>query len=389
MTDQLLPDPASTVPATVPRRIQAAFIRNVHHELRTLLSVARGYTQLFKQGALGTLTAEQQRVMLVMDRRLADLQAVVERIEILMVTEAHQSAVMPLPPLELLRSIVSRQRAVAEQAGLTFEFEAAAELPLVCGDYRALTVALEGLIENAIRFTPDGGQVSVRLTSQPGWVNFEIADTGIGIEADKVALVLNGFCQVDDGDSRHYNGLGLGLAVVKAVVHRHAGQLHVRSEPGRGSQFTLQLPSVMTRANTMDPTAVQSTEINRPRRILLVDDELNQVSILRSGLAKLPNCQIAVATSGRQALALCAQQPFDLMITDYRMPEMDGLALTALVQEKYPATHIIMLTAFGNEVLNETADTSPAPLVLEKPIDIQHIRRAALQALDSGEKTTP
>ena len=137
----------------------------------------------------------------------------------------------------------------------------------------------------------------------------------------------------------------------------------------------------------MDPKSAQSTEINRPRRILLVDDELNQVSILRSGLAKLPSCQIAIATSGRQALELCAQQSFDLMITDYRMPEMDGLALTVLVQEKYPATQIIMLTAFGNEVLNETADAGPAPLVLEKPIDIQHIRKAALQALNSGETT--
>jgi two-component system, NtrC family, response regulator AtoC len=137
----------------------------------------------------------------------------------------------------------------------------------------------------------------------------------------------------------------------------------------------------------MDLASVQSTETHRPRRILLVDDEINQVSILRSGLAKLPNCQISVATSGRQALALCAQQSFDLMITDYRMPEMDGLALTALVQEKYPATHIIMLTAFGNVVLDEAADVSPVPLVLEKPIDIQHIRRAALQALDSGEMT--
>jgi len=195
-------------------------------------------------------------------------------------------------------------------------------------------------------------------------------DTGIGIEADQVALVLNGFYQADDNDSRH------------------AGQLRVWSEPCRGSQFTLQLPGVMTRANAMDPTSTQSTETNQPRRILLVDDEINLVSILRSGLAKLPSCQIVIATSGRQALELCAQQSFDLMITDYRMPEMDGLALTALVQEKYPATHIIMLTAFGNEVLNETADGGPAPVVLEKPTDIQYIRKAALQALNSGE-TTP
>ena len=385
MTDQLLPDPASNLPAAVPRRVQAAFIRNVHHELRTPLGVARGYTQLFNLGALGDLTIEQQQVMLVVDRRLADLQTIVERIEVLMTTEAHQSAAVPLLPIELLGSIVARQRAAAEQIGLTFVFEAAADLPLVYGDPQALTVALDCLIENAVRFTPRGGQVSVRLRSQPGWVNFEIADTGIGIEAGNLAPVLNGFCQADDDDNRHYNGLGLGLAVVKAVVHRHAGQLMVVSEPGQGSQFTLQLPSVMTRANTMYPTPARSAQTDRPRRILLVDDEINQVSILKSGLAKLPNCQIVVATSGRQALEVCAQQPFDLMITDYRMPEMDGLTLAALVRERYPATHIIMLTAFGNEILKEAADTSPAQLVLEKPIDIQHIREAALNALDSGK----
>jgi CheY-like chemotaxis protein len=385
MNDQLLTDPASTLPAAVPRRVQSAFIRNVHHELRTPLGVARGYTQLFNMGALGDLTTEQQQVMLIVDRRLADLQTIVERIEVLMTTEAHQSAAVPLLPIELLGSIMTRQRAVAEQAGLTFIFESDADLPLVYGDPQALAVALECLIENAVRFTPRGGQVNVRLYSQPGRVNFEITDTGIGIKPDQLTPVLNGFCQADDDDNRRYNGLGLGLAVVQTVVQRHAGQLMVTSEPGQGSQFTLQLPTIMTRATTMHPIPARSSQTDRPRRILLVDDELNQVSILRSGLAKLPDCQIVVATSGQQALELCAHQPFDLMITDYRMPEMDGLTLAALVRERYPATRIIMLTAFGNEILNEATEPGAVPLVLEKPIDMQHIREAALNALDSRQ----
>lgn len=122
------------------------------------------------------------------------------------------------------------------------------------------------------------------------------------------------------------------------------------------------------------------TVANQPRRILLVDDEINQVSILRAGLSKLPDCQIATATNAPEALALCAQQPFDLMITDYRMPEMDGLTLASLVHERYPATRIIMLTAHGGEMLDEGAAHS-AQVVLEKPIDIKHIREAALHAL--------
>lgn len=118
------------------------------------------------------------------------------------------------------------------------------------------------------------------------------------------------------------------------------------------------------------------------RRIVLVDDEITQVSILKYNLARLPNCEIALATSGQQVLDLFEEQPFDLIITDYRMPAMDGLTLANLVLARYPATHIIMLTAFGSEILAATEDMNPALVVLEKPIDIRHIRSAALAALD-------
>ena len=131
----------------------------------------------------------------------------------------------------------------------------------------------------------------------------------------------------------------------------------------------------MMMSQTLLPTAC-------PRRILLVDDEVNQVTILKAGLAKLPNCEITAATGGRQALSLLAQQTFDLIITDYHMPEMDGLTLAKAVRQQYPSTQIILLTAFGNEILYEPVSDSPVQLVLEKPIDIKHIRFAALQILD-------
>lgn len=122
----------------------------------------------------------------------------------------------------------------------------------------------------------------------------------------------------------------------------------------------------------------------RPRRILLVDDEVNQLVVLRSGLAKLPDCEITVATGGVQALNLFAQQAFDLLITDYHMPKMDGLTLAAAVRHQYPSTQIIMLTAFGDEILGEQAAEGLVRLVLEKPIDIKHIRSAALRVLEQA-----
>jgi two-component system chemotaxis response regulator CheY len=133
--------------------------------------------------------------------------------------------------------------------------------------------------------------------------------------------------------------------------------------------------TLMMMSQTILPTA-------RPRRILLVDDEANQVIILKAGLAKLPNCEITTATGGRQALSLLAQQTFDLIITDYHMPEMDGLTLATAVRQQYPAIQIIMLTAFGNEVLYEQVSDCPVQLILEKPIDIKYIRSIALEILD-------
>lgn len=372
---------------------EAAFIRNVHHELRTPLSVVQGYTQLLAQGGLGELNAEQADVLGIMDQRLAQLRIIVERIEILVEAEAHTLAAGPLVPLDLIAPSMARHQAAAEQAQLQFALVTAPDLPLIHGDQRALAQACDCLIENAIRFTPAGGQVQVRLMAEPGWVRFEVCDTGIGIPPEHLPHVLNGFCQADSGDNRRYNGLGLGLAVVRAVVQQHDGALDVKSDVGRGSQFTLRLPGAMTRpavkpALLADPSAAEKRSAARPRRILLVDDELNQVRVLKSGLAKLPNCEITIATSGQEALNLFAHQTFDLMITDYRMPEMNGLQLAQEVRQRYPLAHIVMLTAFGHEVLDDHTGPNPVQQVLEKPIDIRHVRSVAQTALGKTNEET-
>lgn len=365
------------------RNMQAVFIRNVHHELRTPLAVALGYAQLLSLGMAGDLNADQQEILLVMNQRLTDLQLIVERIGVLLEAESSALTRVSLPPAEILAAISAAQLAAAEKAQIQLTWTSDPDLPPIFGDPKALAQALDCLVENAIRFTPAGGQVAVRVQARFDEVYFEVSDTGIGIQPDQVAYILDGFYQADQSDARHHNGLGLGLAIVKSVVHSHGGQLEVKSELGHGSRFTLRLPSAVTGAQTM-PQLPETMQTVRPHRILLVDDEVNQLTVLKSGLSKLPNCEVTVATGGRQALSLFAQQAFDLIITDYRMPEMDGLTLAAAVRQQYPSTRIIMLTAFGNEVLNEQPDDSPVQLVLEKPIDIKHIRSAALLALEQA-----
>jgi CheY-like chemotaxis protein len=117
------------------------------------------------------------------------------------------------------------------------------------------------------------------------------------------------------------------------------------------------------------------------RNILVVDDDESVALSLQDGLATLPNCGIVLATSGDQALQIFKRQPFDLLITDYDMPGMDGIALARQVRQLYPQTAIIMITAYNGDLLRDQADSIDIRCILDKPAGLVEIRSAALQAL--------
>jgi DNA-binding NtrC family response regulator len=114
---------------------------------------------------------------------------------------------------------------------------------------------------------------------------------------------------------------------------------------------------------------------------LIVDDEENVTLTLQRGLKKLPNCEIATATGAQQALDLFAQRSFDLLITDYRMPGMDGIALAARVQKLYPGTAAIIITGYGSQMLHQQATGISIQRILEKPVKLTEIRTVASEAL--------
>ncbi len=204
-----------------------------------------------------------------------------------------------------------------------------------------------------------------------------MADTGIGIAAAEQAHIFDSFYRIDDLFARNYGGVGLGLAVVKTVAAAYAGQIEFESEPDRGSCFTLKIPAALpvTRPDALD----QQSE--KRQRILIVDDEETVALTLQAGLEKLPNCEIITAAGGEQALQLFKRQPFDLLLTDYKMPGIDGLTLAARVRQLYPHTVIIMITAYSDDYLNKQAADISIRRVLDKPVEFSEIRRAASEAL--------
>jgi two-component system sensor histidine kinase EvgS len=119
------------------------------------------------------------------------------------------------------------------------------------------------------------------------------------------------------------------------------------------------------------------------RNILIVDDDENVALSLQEGLTILPNCRIAVAVNGNQALQIFRRQPFDLLITDYNMPGMDGMTLARQIRQLNPQTAIIMLTAYNSDALRDQADGADIECILDKPVGLTKMRGAALQALNN------
>ncbi len=359
---------------------QAAFVRNAQHELRTPLTIVYGYTELLTDGMLGPLAPEQQQAMRTMRKRLQELCALVNRLSVLMEAEAHESISVPLVLNDVAIAAARESTEVARRAGLVLDIHLDSDLA-THGNPGHLRHAIDCLLENAIKFTPAGGRIEVRGYTVPDWVCLTVADTGIGMRDDQLASLLSGFYQADSSETRRYNGIGLGLTVVKAVVEAHAGQIEVASQPGCGSQFTIKLPRSPLEALIKKPSNQMRPDTQQAWRILVVDDEENVARTLQSNLKRLPNCEAFVANNGEQALQLLAQQPFHLVITDYRMPGMDGITLAARVRQLYPSVVIVMMTAYFSEDLQSQAAHVSIWKILDKPIEISTVRSVAVEAL--------
>ncbi len=223
-------------------RMKDAFVQNVSHELRTPLTIAYGYVALLNSGELGELQEIQREPVMVVARRLKLLTELVDDLKTILEADTQQIQTEAVNLSEIVRKLVVDFQVAAEKAGLTLHTDVEPDLPAALGDSTHLHRVLDNLLSNALKFTPAGGQISVRLRQAEQNLVMEVADTGIGIPEDKLDRVFERFYQVDGRMSRRYGGTGLGLALVKEVVESNGGTVKVTSRPGQGSTFTVTLP---------------------------------------------------------------------------------------------------------------------------------------------------
>ncbi len=215
------------------------FVQNVSHELRTPLAIVRGYAELLDEGDLGELQPEQREPVAIIARRTRMLTNLIDDINAILEVETRELQWEMVDLAELFRPQLADFSASAEQGGLALEFQLAPDLPAVMGDPMQLQRVLDNLLGNALKFTPAGGRIAVRLAQEGTNVVLKVSDSGIGIPPDEREMIFERFYQVDGTASRRYGGAGLGLALVKEIVEAHGGTVSVEGELERGSTFTV------------------------------------------------------------------------------------------------------------------------------------------------------
>lgn len=223
-------------------RTKDEFIQNVSHELRTPLALIRDYVEMLEGGMLSELKEEQRQPVTIIARRCRVMTKLVEDITTLLEIEARPPEMALVSLSELAQTVVEDFYALAERNRLALHTEIAPNLPPVMGEERYLHRVVDNLVNNALKFTPAGGVVTVQLFKENGRVILQVSDDGIGIPAEKQARVFERFYQVDGSARRRYGGAGLGLALVKEVVEAHGGQVTLESELERGSSFRVAIP---------------------------------------------------------------------------------------------------------------------------------------------------
>lgn len=222
-------------------RLKSQFIATVSHELRTPLTSILGYVELFESGTLGTLAPLQQESLQVIGRNARQLADQLNSLIYLQEVRASQLKRAPFLVDEVLRRVLGDFQHRAAEAGVSVKAQLA-PTALFEGDASGIEHALRQIIDNAIKFTPERGQVLVSILDTPQRVVVRVQDSGIGIPADLCEQIFQPFYQIDTSLARGRSGVGVGLSIVKHVVEAHGGEVQVRSEAGKGTTVTLVLP---------------------------------------------------------------------------------------------------------------------------------------------------
>ncbi|MFO1501276.1 MAG: ATP-binding protein [Verrucomicrobiota bacterium] len=403
-------------------QVKSRFFANISHELRTPLTLllapletliqrtARSWDDASRD-LLGTMRSNGMRLLKLINDLLDLVRLESGRMEV---------KKSPLEIDHFIKGLVSAARQVADDKRIRLEAQVDSNLQPVLVDGDKLEKVVLNLLFNALKFTPSGGRVEVRAEKQENHLILTVSDTGMGIAAASLPYIFDRFWQADTSSKRKYQGVGIGLALVKEFVELQAGTVNVKSQEGQGTTFTIRLPFEPAELNQAHPSdspagedgviaekppdtsseewlanlyrraelfpaitpiqeslrPVETWSTGKRSRILIADDEADMLRFLKSQLSTA--YEVLEAVDGQQAVEKACQFLPDIILLDMMMPGKNGIEACQELRERTPTQSIpvLLLTARADEETKLSALKAGASDFLPKPFSITelHVR---------------
>jgi len=376
-------------------RAKDEFLSVLSHELRTPLNAILGWTRILKTDSLDASRNAQAIETIERNARLQN-----NLIEDLLDVSRIISGKMRIENEKIdfsavVKSALETVRPLADAKNISLEFENPNASLEINGDATRLQQIVINLANNAVKFTPANGAVVVILSKKNHIARLEITDTGIGISRDFLPHIFDRFRQADSTTRRNYNGLGLGLTIVRNLIELHNGQIYAESDgEGKGASFAIEIPLI----EEQNKEAELTENVNHPdkqglyknilrgKRILLVDDDCEGIFPLKLFLEKY-GAHVICAESAGEGLKKFGKTKFDLIFSDIGMPKMDGYQLIGKVRSAKNNSTIpaIALTAYASAEDRQRALTAGFQTHISKPINFDELLQAVVNVLDENK----
>jgi signal transduction histidine kinase len=372
-------------------RLKDEFLANMSHELRTPLNAILGMTEAVLDEIFGPINEQQRKSLQTVERSGSHLLELINDILDVAKIESGQIELdcTAISVSHLCQSSLAfiKQQALKKRIQLEIS-QLPINIPDLFADERRIRQVLINLLNNAVKFTPEGGQITLEVsqisqTLKSGdlepqhFLRIAVIDTGIGIAAENIPKLFQPFIQIDSALNRQYTGTGLGLSLVKRLVELHGGNVELTSELGVGSCFAIELPALAmcytqeTVTISSDPQPIH-TQIKDAPLVLLAED--NQANILTiSSYLEAKGYRIILAKDGLEAIAVAKLHHPDLILMDIQMPKMDGLESIKNIRLEPQLTKvpIIALTALAMTGDRDKCLEAGANDYLAKPIRLR------------------
>ncbi|OLP16841.1 hypothetical protein BST81_19290 [Leptolyngbya sp. 'hensonii'] len=399
-------------------RLKDEFLATMSHELRTPLNAILGMSEGLQDQVYGVLTDRQRKVVVTIEQSGRHLLELINDILDLSKIEAGmmELTLSPVYVKALCDSSLAFVRQQALKKNISLDCSIQSGISLIEVDERRLRQVLINLLMNAVKFTPAGGSVTLKVklidwgaksasiaapfssfledaSPNVGFLAFIVEDTGIGIASEHLGRLFQPFVQIDSSLSRQYSGTGLGLALVKQIMELHGGGVSVTSVVGQGSCFTVTLPcssEVRAGALDLDPLSTElpnligtPVSVTAPL-VLLAEDNLFNIDMM-SDYLKSQGYRLILAENGQVAIDQAKTHKPDIILMDIQMPEMDGLEATRQIRadRELTAIPIIALTALAMPSDREKCLAAGVNEYMAKPVSLRQLGNK-IQALLNG-----